>query len=170
MVQEENEIFGTGQVRSIQTLELQQARFSPSRAAVQEAGFAYFTYLDHLFRPFLRIRYHESGSVDVRLLGAALLTFDSPQLLTWGVVEAIRFPIRDGLLVQRQMRRTGELRFELHTTKLVMAVEGYYAALIGPRGSDLRRWFYERSHAAIHRRVAERFLDEWLGKLVTGAH
>lgn len=169
MIREEMEIFGTGQVRSIQTLELSQARFSPSRAAVQEAGFAYFTYLGRRFRPFLRIRLHADGSIDVRLLGATLLAFDPPQMSTRGVMEAVGFPIRGGLLVQRQMRRSGELRFELHPTKLVMAVEGYYAALIGPRGSDLRRWLYERSQAAIHRRVADRFLDEWLGRLLTGA-
>lgn len=166
MIRDEMEVFGTGQVRSVQSLELQQARFTPSKNGVQEAGYRYFTYLNQRFRPWIRIRYREDGGIQVRCLGLTLLAFGAPRLATGREVVAIRFPIVGGLLVQKGMRRSGELRFELRPRQLVMAVEGYYAALIGQKGSDLRRVLYERSQAAIHRRVAEEFLDEWLSRLL----
>lgn len=167
MVTDETTVFGTGQVRSVQTLALPGVRFAPDRQRVAEAGFAYFAYLNRLARPFLRVSFGSDGGVAVRLVGVTLLSFRRPEIREEPGRAAIRFPIAAGVLVQRRMRGNGELRLELHTDRLVMAVEGYYAALAGQGGSDLRRWLYERTQAAVHRRVAARYLDEWLSRLIT---
>lgn len=164
MVVDETVVLGAGQVRSVQSLSVPGTRFAPGRRAVQEAGFAYFAYLDRLARPFLRVRYGPDAVVAVKLCGLTLLSFRAPEVLAEPGTAAIRFPIAAGLLVRRGMRGRGELRLEMHTDRLVMAVEDYYPALVGSRGSG---WLYERTQAAVHRRVAARYLDEWLGRLIT---
>jgi len=168
MFHDEQEIFGTGQVRSIQTMEFQQTLFPTTPQAAQEAGILYFDYLNHLYPPFVRIRYQDNGGVEIRALGITLLSFDTPRVLTGRDVVAIRYPIRAGALVQRAQRRTGELRFEIRPRRLVMAVEGYYSALIGPGGSEWRKSLFERTQGRIHLRVAEGFLDELAGRLAMG--
>lgn len=166
MFHDEMEIFGTGQVRSIQTLDFQQALFPTTKQAAEEAGFYYFSYLGQLYPPFLKIRYREDGGIDVRLFAITLLSFRAPRVVTGRDVAAIRYPIRAGLLVQRGQQGTGELRLEVRRRRLVMAVEGYYAALIGPAGSEWRKGIYLKTQGAIHLRVAERFLDELAGRLL----
>ncbi|WP_158506908.1 hypothetical protein [Symbiobacterium thermophilum] len=166
MLTDETTVFATGQVRSVQTLAVPGVRFVPDRHQVQEAGFAYFAFLDRLARPLLRVRFGERGTAAVRLCGITLLSFRPPEVREAPGMASIRFPIAAGVLVQRPMRGRGELRFEMHADRLVMAVEGYYAALAGAGGSDVRHWIYERTQAAIHRRVAARYLDLWLGRLI----
>jgi hypothetical protein len=166
MFHEELEIFGTGQVRSVQSLEFQQVTFPTTKQAAEEAGLHYFAYLNQL-SPFIRVRYRADGGVDVRLLGVTLLSFGTPRILAGLGAAAIRYPIRSGLLVQKGQEGRGELRFEIRPHRLVMAVEGYYAALIGPRGSAWREALYHRTQAAIHRRVAEQYLDELAWRLLT---
>ena len=53
MITDETTVFATGQVRSVQTLAVPGVRFVPDRHQVQEAGFAYFAFLDRLARPLL---------------------------------------------------------------------------------------------------------------------
>lgn len=168
MFLDEMEVFGTGQVRSVQTLNFQQVLFPTTKRAAEEAGLYYFAFLNQLYPPFLKARYREDGGVDIRLLGITLLSFGAPRVQTGENVAAIRFPIRTGLLVQKGQERRGELRFEVRRRQLVMAVEGYYAALVGPRGSHWREALYRRTQAAVHLRVAERYLDELAGRLMTG--
>ncbi len=168
MFRDELEIFGTGQVRSVQTLDFQQALFATTPQAAQEAGIYYFDYLNHLYPPFVRVLYRDHGGVEVRSLGLTLLAFDAPRVLTGRDVAAIRYPITTGLLIQRGQFRTGELRFEIRPHRLVMAVEGYYSALIGPAGREWRKSLFERTQGRIHLRVAEQFLDELAGRLLTG--
>jgi hypothetical protein len=168
MFQEELEIFGTGQVRSVQTLDFQQALFPATKQAAEEAGLYYFAYLGQLYPPFLRVRYRDDGGVEIRLLGVTLLSFGAPRILSGPGAAAIRYPILTGLLVQKGRERTGELRFEIRPRRLVMAVEGYYAAIIGPSAAGWREAIYRRTQAAIHRRAAQQFLDELAGRLLTG--
>lgn len=163
------EIFGTGQVRSVQALDFQQVHFPTTFRAAEEAGIFYFTYLGGLRPPFLRVRYREGHGPEVRLFGLLLLAFGAPRVTTRRDVAAVRFPIEAGLLVQRQMRNRGELRLEIHPHRLLMAVEGYYASLIGPGGSEFRSALYERTQGAIHLRVAERFLDDLAARLLSVA-
>ncbi|MFZ5816582.1 MAG: hypothetical protein ACOY93_14990 [Bacillota bacterium] len=166
MFHDELEIFGTGQVRSIQTLDFQHALFPTTKRAAQEAGIYYFAYLKEQ-SPLLRVHYREDGGLSVRLLGITLLSFGAPRIQTGPEVAAIRYPILTGLLVQRAQQRRGELRFEVRPRRLVMAVEGYYSSLIGPGGSEWRKAIYLRTQGAIHLRVAERFLDELAGRLLS---
>lgn len=165
MVADDTAVLEGGRVRSVQTLAVPGARLSPARQEVQEAGLAYFASLDRLARPFLRVLCSPCGAVAVRLCGVTLLSFRAPEILEGSGRVAIRFPIAAGLLVRRGMQDRGELRLELHADRLVMAVEGYHPALVGPGSSGLRRWLYERTQAAVHRRVAARYLNEWLGRL-----
>ncbi|MFZ5828133.1 MAG: hypothetical protein ACOY94_27830 [Bacillota bacterium] len=167
MFHDELEIFGTGQVRSVQTLEFQQALFPTTKPAAELAGFYYFDYLNHL-SPFIRVRYRSDGGVDIRLLGLTLLSFGAARIGVGRDTAAVRYPIQTGLLVQRGQERTGELRFEIHRKRLVAAVEGYYSAVIGPGGSEWRKAVYLRSQGAAHQRVMQRFLDELAGRLLTG--
>lgn len=160
------EIFGTGQVRSVETLEFQQALFSTTKQTAELAGFYYVDYLNQI-SPLIRVRYRGDGGIDIRLAGVTLLSFGAPQILMGRDVAAVRFPIRSGLLVQRGQQRTGELRLEIGRRKLVMAVEGYYSSLIGPGGSEWRKALYLKTQGRIHLRVAERFLDELAGRLLT---
>lgn len=165
MVADDTAVLEGGRVRSVQTLAVPGARLSPARQEVQEAGLAYFASLDRLARPFLRVRRAPGGAVAVRLCGVTLLSFGAPEVLEEPGSVAIRFPIVAGLLVRRSMRGRGELRLEMHADRLVMAVEGYHPSLVGPGSSGLRRWLYERTQAAVHRRVAARYLNEWLRRL-----
>lgn len=168
MFHDEMEIFGTGQVRSVQTLDFQQVTFPTTKQAAEEAGLYYFAYLSHLYPPFLKVRYRNDGGVDIRLLGLTLLSFGAPRILSGMGASAIRYPILSGLLVQKGQERQGELRFEIRPHRLVMAVEGYYSALVGPRASAWREGLYRRTQAAVHLRVAERYLDELAGRLLAG--
>lgn len=167
MFHDELEIFGTGQVCSVQTLEFQQAVFPLSERAAEEAGLYYFAYLAQLYPPFLKVRYRDDGGIEIRLLWLTLLSFGAPRIISRSDRTAIRYPIIRGLLVQKAMERTGELRFEVHRRRLVMAVEGYYSALVGRKGREWRRGLFERTQGRVHLRVAERFLDELAGRLLT---
>jgi len=164
---DETTILGAGQVRSVQTLAVPSLRLAPGRAEAEEAGRAYFAYLDRLARPVLRVRRIPSDGVAIRLCGVTLLSFGPPEIVVEPGTAAIRFPIAAGLLVRRGSKDRGELRFELHAERLVMAVEGYYPALAGSGNSSFRRWLYGHTQAAVHRRVAARYLDEWLDRLTT---
>lgn len=168
MFHDEMEIFGTGQIRSVQTLDFQQALFPTTKQAAEEAGLYYFAYLSQLYPPFLKARYRTDGGVDLRLLGVTLLSFGAPRIVAGLDAAAIRYPILTGALVQKGQERQGELRFEVRPRRLVMAVEGYYAALVGPAGSGWREAIYRRTQAAVHLRVAEQYLDELAGRLLTG--
>lgn len=166
MFHDEMEIFGTGQVRSVQTLDFQQVTFPTTKRAAEEAGLHYFAYLNQLYRPFIRVRYGTDGGVQIRLLGITLLAFGAPRILSGHDVAAIRYPILSGLLVQKGQERRGELRFEIRPHRLVMAIEGYYAALVGPKGSAWRESIYRRTQAVVHLRAAEQYLDELAGRLL----
>lgn len=166
MVNDDTSVSAAGQVRSVQSLAVSGTHLEPNLQQVQEAGYGYFAFLDRLARPFLRVRQGPAGTMVVRLCGVTLLSFRVPAIREEAGVAAICFPIAAGLLVQQNKRCRGELRLELHPDRLVMAVEGYYPALVGSGSSRFRRWLYQRTQAAVHRRVAARYLKLWLSRAV----
>jgi len=163
---DETAVLGWGEVRSVQTLTAPGVRFSPDRRRVLEAGLDYFAFLNRLAMPFLGVRFAAGGAAVVRLFGITLLSFRAPEIRAEPGCAVVRYPIAAGLLVHRRMRGHGELRLEMHADRLVMAVEGYVPALAGRGGSRLRRRLYEGTQAAVHRRVAARYLGEWLARLL----
>lgn len=157
MFRHHQEIDSTGRVRSIQSLDL-PVECGPSRREAAEAGRQYWTFLRRIGLGLLRVRPRPDGGVDVGIPGLLLLGFGAPTIVEHEGGFAARYGIETGAVVQRQGRGQGYLQVGLGAHRLSLAVEGYYAALVGPRRHPLWVAFYLLTQSTLHLVIARSFL------------
>lgn len=165
MFTNQQSIDAKGRVRSVQTLDL-LVPIAPTQAEAAEAGERYWGFLRRLGLGLLHVKRRADGGVQVGLPGVVLLGFGAPAIDEHEGGFAVRYGIESGAVVQRQGGGQGYLQIGLGAHRVSMAVEGYYAALVGPRRNPLRVAFYLATQSTLHLLVARLFLQQ----LKRGAH
>ncbi len=157
MFSHRQEIDAAGRVLSVQSLQRPLAQ-SPTPADAAEAGRRYWAFLRRLGLGLLIVKPRSDGGVDVGVPGLVLLAFGAPAIEEHEGGYAVRYRILEGALVQRSGRGQGFLLVGLGSHRVTLAVDGYYAALVGPRRHPVRVGFYLATQSAIHVAVARGFL------------
>jgi hypothetical protein len=138
----------------------------PAREADRlTAAFLLERYLSHVRRAtgsLVRPR-RTGGEIEFRLLGlVTLITFAGPHIAAEDGVEVASLRLTGGLLVHPGTCRQGELTFSCEAVaggvRAGLQLSDYCPLLLGRQPGPVRRWLYRLSQAAIHRRVATRFL------------
>lgn len=150
-------IDGVGVVRSVQCLDVTPTQNpTPTRAA--EAGERYWAFLRRIGLGLLRVQRRPDGGVDIGLPGLLLLAFDAPAIVEHDGGFAARYGIKAGAVVQRQGQEQGYLQVGVGAQRLSLVVEGYYAALVGPRRTPVRVALYLATQSTLHLLIARSFL------------
>lgn len=162
----EQQIDARGQVRSVQTL---SAVLPTPWQDPANAGQLYFECLRRWGRPLLQVRTHQDGGVELRALGLLLLAFAAPEVAAdpAGGGGRIRYPIDRGVAVQRGGQGLGYLEMSFAPGQVRLAVEGYYARLVGPRRNPLRVAVYLLTQSALHVLIARAYLPVLARSLTT---
>lgn len=158
MFTHQQQITGAGVVSSVQSLRLMVAGFTPTPATVAAAGRLYWVHLRRLGLGLLRIQVGPDGEVAVGLLGLTLLSFDPPSIVEDGRGYAARYAIQAGVAVGRHGRGEGYLQICVGEERVLLAVDGYHAAIVGARRNPLRLAFYLATQSLLHLVVARTFL------------
>lgn len=156
MFQHHQEIDVAGQTRSIQSLDLPAWRPTPEAAA--EAGRRYWRFLRRIGLGLLRVENRSDGGVNVGLPGLLLLGFAPPQIIEHEGGYAAQYGIEGGAVVQRTGRGQGYLQVGLGANQVSLAVEEYYAALVGSKRNPLRVALYLGTQSLLHLFIARTFL------------
>ncbi|HEY2259590.1 MAG TPA: hypothetical protein VGH45_07740 [Solirubrobacteraceae bacterium] len=158
-----------GAVRSVQSAELTmdpcelQRLWNP--ANLENLGRTYWRFLSRVTLGLIRVKYGEH-SRSVVFLGRplTLLRFDAPEYVVDGVHGAIRWRIRDGLLVARSGRGSGYLALDVRCApieadgrakvRIEVEVANFYPAIAVGFSAPV----YKMTQAAIHILVTHAFL------------
>jgi hypothetical protein len=158
-----------GAVRSVQSAELTLEATELDRlwnpANLDYLGRTYWRFLTRVTLGLIRIIYDEhTRSVVLIAKPLTLLRFDAPEYLLDGCHGAIRWRIRDGLLVARSGRGSGYLSLDLRrhpvapdgTANVTIQVEvaNFYPSIARSFSTPV----YEMTQAAVHILVTHAFL------------
>jgi hypothetical protein len=144
-------IAGDGAVRSVQSAELTMGARELDRlwnpANLENLGRTYWRFLTRVTLGLIRVIYAEdSRSVVLLAKPLTLLRFGVPEYVLDGCHGAIRWRIRDGLLVTRRGRGCGYLALDVIRHPLL------------PEGTAQVTPVYEMTQAAVHVLVTRAFL------------
>jgi hypothetical protein len=173
--QESTVIARDGAVRSVQSAELTmnptELRRLWSPANLENLGRTYWRFLSRVTLGLIRVKYDED-SRSVMFLGRPfrLLRFGAPEYVLDGAHGAIRWRIRDGLLVARTGRGCGYLELDVRCqpiaadgrakVKIEVEVANFYPAISVGFSAPV----YKMTQSVIHVLVTHAFLRS-LGKL-----
>jgi hypothetical protein len=158
-----------GAVRSVQTAELTMEAGKLERlwnpANLENLGRTYWRFLSRVTLGLIRVVYGEhTRSVVLIAKPLTLLRFDAPEYVLDGSHGAIRWRIRDGLLVTRSGRGSGYLELDVRrhpaqpdgnaTVSISLEVANFYPSIAAGFSTPV----YEMTQAAVHVLVTNAFL------------